>query len=501
MPVDFVIGIDSSTTACKAIIWDRYGNAIAEGRSPLPLVTLHPSWYEQSANDWWEAVVQSLRQACAAIDPSRLGAICITHQRETFVPVDKNGIPLRNGIVWMDERCRPLLPVLEQALAKDNFHRTTGKPLSVNLTIGKIAWLRQYEPDVFTRTERYLDVHAYIVYCLTGIYCTGWGCADPTGLFDMLHNKWALQLAEAVGVHADQLPAAFPPGTVLGKVTPSAANKCGIPSGLPVVAGIGDGQMGGLGVNITHPGDAYLALGTSVVSGAYSENYLTHPSFRTMYGGIPDTYLLETALMGGGYTLHWFHEHIAHPGIDYEREAAELPPGSEGLLLVPYWNSVLGPYWDAAASGIVVGWRGMHTTTHLYRSILEGIALEQRLSTLGVEITTGQKVTRFIAVGGGSRSRLWCQIIADVTGKQVFRTNTTEAAALGAGILAACTVGWYSDIRQAAQAMSRYLPDPFQPDPERYELYSRIYEQVYSHLFPSLQPFIDRIPNIFDKNG
>ena len=501
MPLDYVIGIDCSTTACKAIIWDRQGHAIAEGRSPLPLLTPNPSWYEQPANAWWVAMVQALRQACALFDTSHLGAICITHQRETFVPVDRSGAPLRNGIVWMDERCRSLLPALEQALDKDNFHRTTGKPLSVNLMVGKIAWLRQFEPEVFTRTEHYLDVHAYLVYCLTGKYCTGWGCADPTGLFDMLRNNWAFQLAEEVGVHADQLPDAFPPGTILGTVTPDAAKECGIPSGLPVVAGIGDGQMGGLGVNITQPGDAYLALGTSVVSGAYSVDYVTHPSFRTMYGGVPNTYLLETALMGGGYTLTWFHENIAQPGMDYEREAAKLPPGSQGLLLVPYWNSVLGPYWDAAASGIVVGWRGMHSTVHLFRSILEGIAFEQRLCTSGVEKVTGHNTNRFIVIGGGARSTLWCQIIADVTGTQVVRADTTEAAALGAGILAACAVGWYPNVREAVNVMSHLLPDTFTPDPKRHEFYSKIFEQVYCHLFPALQPFIDQIPNLIEKNG
>jgi xylulokinase len=317
----------------------------------------------------------------------------------------------------------------------------------------------------------------------------------------MLHNNWAFTLAEDIGLRADQLPEAYPPGTILGNVTHSAATECGIPSGLPVIAGIGDGQMGGLGVNITQPGDAYLALGTSVVSGTYCESYITHPSFRTMYGGIPYTYLLETALLGGGYTLNWFHEHIAHPGLDYEREAQEIPPGSQGLLLVPYWNSVLGPYWDAAASGIIVGWRGIHNTTHLYRSILEGIAFEQRLCTSGVEIATGRAVKKFIAVGGGSRSSLWCQIFADVTGKQVQQANTTEAAALGAGILAAYAIGWYSDIPSAAQAMSRLLLESFQPNSERYEFYSKIYCDVYSYLFPALQPYLDRMPNLYEKSG
>jgi xylulokinase len=501
MPVDFVIGIDSSTTACKAIVWDKHGNPIAEGRFPIPLITPQPNWHEQSAADWWIATVQALRQACSTIDTSRLGAICITHQRETFVPVDNKAIPLRNGIVWMDERCRPLLPSLEQSIGKDTFHRTTGKPLSVNLTIGKIAWLHQYEPDIFSRTALYLDVHAYLVHQLTGMYRTGWGCADPTGLFDMNQHDWAYSLAESIGIRADQLPQAYPPGTILGTVTPSASQECGIPAGIPVVAGIGDGQMGGLGVNITRPGDAYLALGTSVVSGAYSENYVTHPSFRTMYGGISNTYLLETALMGGGYTLNWFQDNFSHSGIDYEQEAAKLPTGSHGLILVPYWNSVLGPYWDAAASGIIVGWRGMHTTVHLYRSILEGIAFEQRLATSGVELATGQEIKRYIVVGGGARSNLWCQIIADVTGKQVYRANTTEAAALGAGILAASAVGWYSDACHAAQAMSRIVTEPFQPDPEQHELFSRIYSEIYLHLYPTLRPFIDKIPDLYDKTS
>jgi xylulokinase len=319
---------------------------------------------------------------------------------------------------------------------------------------------------------------------------------DPTGLFDMLHDKWAYSLAEKVGVSALQLPEAFPPGAVLGTVTRAAADECGIPPGIPVIAGIGDGQMGGLGVNITQPGDAYLALGTSVVSGAYSDTYVTHPAFRTMYGGVPHTFMLETALMGGGFTISWFQEKYAQPGVDYEREAVGVPPGSPGLILVPYWNSVLGPYWDAAATGIVVGWRGIHTPAHLYRAILEGIAYEQRVCTSGVEQANNQSVRKYIAVGGGARSNLWCQIIADITGKNVYRSSTTEAASLGAAILAAWAIGWYPDIPQAARAMAQIMPDPFTPDTKNHDLYNQIYEEVYCHLFPALQPFIDRIPNI-----
>ena len=435
-------------------------------------------------------------------------ALCIAHQRETFVPIDEQDQPLTNGIVWMDERARELLPGLEQALGQDNFHRLTGKRLSVNLTIAKIAWLKEYRPDIFARTCKYLDVHSFLVHRLTGLYSTGWGCADPTGMFDIQSNCWAETLLSRVGIRLDQLPEVYPPGTIVGTVIPSAAEACGLPAGLPVAAGFGDGQASGLGVNITSPGDAYLSLGTSVISGIYSDQYVFNPAFRTMTGGISGSYLLETVLLGGGYTLSWFMEKMAgQPGQDiaqlqdyYDQAASKLPPGSAGLVVVPYWNSVLGPYWDPAASGIIVGWRGVHQLSHLYRAILEGLAFEQRLGTLGVEKALGQSVQRYIAMGGGAQSKLWRQIIADVTNKPVFRAAATDTAALGAGILAASAAGCFTNTRQAAQEMTHILPQPTEPDSSRYDFYNRLFEEVYRPLFPALQHYLERLASLSNYN-
>ena len=186
-----VIGLDCSTTASKAVVWDCHGNAIAKGHSSLSLLTPQAGWHEQSAEAWWTSTVQAIRQAVSQVEGSRLKALCIAHQRETFVPVDKQGQPLINGILWMDERAHELLPGLEQLFGQENFHRITGKHLSVNLTIAKIAWLKEHQPDIFVRTYKYLDVHSFLVHRLTGLYRTGWGCADPTGMFDMQNNCWA----------------------------------------------------------------------------------------------------------------------------------------------------------------------------------------------------------------------------------------------------------------------------------------------------------------------
>ena len=499
-----VVGLDCSTTACKAIVWDCQGKLIAKGYSSLALLTPRPAWHEQPAESWWTSMIGALRQAVSQVDAGRLKALCIAHQRETFVPLDEQNRPLMNGILWMDERARELLRSLEQTLGPEKFHRLTGKRLSVNLTIAKIAWLKQHRPEVFAKAHKYLDVHGFLVHRLTGYYRTSWGCVDPTGLFDMQNNCWAVSLLDQVNLRLDQFPEVFPPGTILGVLTPASAKACGLPVGLPVVAGIGDGQASGLGVNITAPGDAYLSLGTSVISGTFSDRYSFDPAFRTMSGGVPGSYLLETVQLGGGYTLAWFLEKIAsQPDQDvaqlqnfYDQAASAVPPGSAGLVVVPYWNSVLGPYWDPFASGIMVGWRGFHKLSHLYRAILEGVAFEQYLGTLGVEKALGQPVKRYIAIGGGAQSDLWCQIIADITNKPVFRATTTEAAALGAGILAATAVGCYTDARQAAQEMTRILPQPFEPDGLRHAFYKRLFEEVYHPLFPALQLYLDRLAQI-----
>jgi xylulokinase len=490
MTQDLIIGIDSSTTACKAIVWDRHGNPLGEGRCPIALSTPQTGWHEQNARDWWAALCTALRQAVSQIDARHLAGLSITHQRETFVPVTPTGEPLCPGILWMDERAASLLPEVGDLLGRERFHRITGKPLSVNLTLPKIAWLKRHRPEVFAAAAVYMDVHAYLVYHLTGETRTGWGCACPTGMFDLTRHTWATELLTPLEIRLEQMPEAYPPGAILGTVTPEAAAATGLPTGLPIVAGLGDGQAAGLGVNATNSDEAYLALGTSVASGTFGPRFVTDKAFRTMIGG--EAYLLETALLGGGYTLHWFRqfmrlEETALSQQTLDEQAAAIPPGSDGLMLVPYWNSVLGPYWDAAASGIVVGWRGIHRPAHLYRAILEGLAYEQRLNTEGVEAALGNRVERYIAVGGGANNALWLQIIADITGKAILRATTNESAALGAGILAAAGVGLYADIRQAAAAMTHRQPTACLPDPARHERYSRLYEGVYRGLFPALQ--------------
>ncbi len=498
MKKDLVIGVDISTTSCKAIVWDIKGVQVSLGRADIPMVRPELGWHEQKAGDWWDGLAKALRIAIKDIDTQGLAGMCICPQRETFVPVSQAGEPLRNAILWMDIRARSLMPKLEKDIGRQHFHNITGKPLSGNLTVLKINWLREYEPEIFGQTRKFVDVAAYLNFKLTGEWGTGWGIADPTGLFDMRHNCWSGDILGYLRLTTSHMVPCYPTGFVLGKVLDTASQFCGLPPGLPVIIGLGDGQAGGLGLNITQSGDCYLSLGTSVVSGTYTEQYITDRAFRTMVSGVPGGYSMETVILGGTYTVDWFMNNFASD-LSIEQlgdQIKDLPPGSEGLVLIPYWNSVLNPYWDPKASGIVFGWRGHHEPCHLYRAILEGIAFELRLHFEGVGSALGEEISRLVVMGGGANNDHWCQIIANVIGMDLERTRTTEATALGAGIIAAVGAGLFENFRSAASEMSGKTKDRFAPDPTVHNQYLDLYRDVYKGLYPAIRKYSTRLAEI-----
>jgi xylulokinase len=414
-------------------------------------------------------------------------------------------MPLRNAILWNDERCLRQVSFLEEEVGGTKLHTITGKPLSMLPALPKMIWLGQNEPEIMSRIQKFLEPHAFLVHRLTGQFRTSLASADPMGLIDMKKRQWAEDLIRGLGFRSDQLPELDEPGEILGRVSSQAAASTGLPEGLPVVAGGGDGQCAGLGANVTKTSRAYLIMGTAVIGGAYSGEYTTSRAYRTLNAPIPGAFYLETCIKGGVFTVAWFIERFADelakpwlassPEELLERAAAKVPPGSLGLMLVPYWHNVMSPYWDPAASGITIGWHGAHGPAHFYRAILEGIAFEQRLAGDGMLEAQNHAFKQYVILGGGSKSDLWCQIMSDVTGLPVVRSATAEATCLGAGILAAAASGWYEDINAAAEAMTG-TTDIFRPELERTQVYDQLFREVYRPLFPAIQPLVDRLTEL-----
>jgi len=500
-----VIGVDSSTTSCKVIAWDRRGRAVAEGRAAYPTNNPRSGWYEQDAELWWSSFCRATTELFRAVSPGRIEALSISNQRESIVAVDRDGSPLRPAILWLDERSAEQLGRLDRIVGRDRLHRISGKPLCMLPSLPKLLWMAENEAEIFSRAACFLEPHAFLVQRLIGRRLTSLACADPTGLVDMRAGRWSKELLRVLGLNEDRLPELKPPGEILGVVSGSAAAQSGLPAGLPVVAGAGDGQCSGLGAGVTGPQTAYLNMGTGVIGGFYSAEYRIDPAFRTLYAPFAGSYYLETVIQGGVFTVAWFVNKFASeldkPWLPasveqlLEQGAADVPAGAEGLLLIPYWLSALNPYWDPDATGVMIGWRGDHGPQHFYRAILEGIAYEQRLATERVLTAGVADFEEFRVVGGGSRSELWCRIMADTTGRPLALCSHSEASALGAGMLAATAAGWYENGRKAAEAMSasglRYLPDR-----QNQKFYQRIYTEVYRKLFPATRRLVDRLSEI-----
>jgi sugar (pentulose or hexulose) kinase len=482
-----VVAVDLSTTACKAIVFGPDGSIAASARVPIASSTPRPGWQEQDPADWWRATREALARVASAVDPAQLRALAVTHQRETFVCLDRDGVPVRPAILWLDTRAR----AQAEAVGSAEIHEITGRPPSSTPTFYKLLWLQEHEPDVLPRTDMVADVHAFLVHELTGRWVTSWASADPTGLVDVRAFRYAPSLLATAGLDEGRLPALVAPGRVIGEITPHAAEATGLPPGLPVVAGAGDGHCAGLGAAVCAPGQVYLNLGTAVTLGVHSDHHLTGLAFRTLSSPIAGRWTLEAALASGVHSVEWFRaailrDHSAAALERIEAEAADVPVGAGGLLFLPYLVRAETPHWDPAARGAWVGLRDHHGLGHLYRALLEGIAYEQRAVLELIERDTATATTRLRLMGGGANSRLWVQLIADIFEHEVEVTEHRETTALGAAALAAAGVGveGQTDVAETARRMSQgwRAVAPVPTDAPRYRRRFEAYRQLYPAL-------------------
>ncbi len=484
-----VIGLDSSTQSTKAIAWTAAGEAVAEGRAPIPLFNPRLDCFEQDPLDWWEACVIALKDCVTQVGAERIEALAISNQRETIAFLDAAHDPVYPAITWLDERSRAQVASFSESFGAERIHRITGRPVDITPCLYRLVWMRENEPEIYARTAHFVDVQSYLIQRLAGgPYKTGWTSADPMGLFDMEAKCWSAELLNALEIDVAQLPEAHPPGTEMGRISPEAADLTGLKAGIPIYAAGGDGQCAGLGTNCVQPDRAYINLGTAVVSGVWSPDYRIGPAWRTEIAAQGEGYIFENCLRSGTFLVDWFVDRFMPGGRSdpeifsrLEAEALEVPIGSNGLLIQPYWSGVMDPHWDTSARGVILGLSGSHGAAQIYRAILEAITLDQVMRTRETERALGHPISHYVAIGGGAASPLWRQMLADASGKQVRISDTVEASALGAGMTAAYGAGWYPSIVAAAEAMSGETT-AIEPDAEkgaRYGALLDIYRDLY----------------------
>lgn len=487
---DLVLTVDCSTTASKCVIWDLSGRAVSEGATEIPLSIPEMGWGEQDPKYWWQATRSSIKQALSSVDGSKVKAIAITHQRESFACLDEAGEPLRPAMLWLDNRATS--EVREFGTAE--VFETTGKPPNPTPAFYKLLWIKKNQPEVIANTKMVVDVHGYILNQLTGKYASSIPSADPLGVIDLKSGSYSTELISKIGLAIENFPTLYAPGEVIAGLRDNVATDLGLSPETVVVAGSGDGQAAGLGAGVIEPGKAYLNLGTGLIAGIYSQNYQKSVAYRAMAGSINGSFNYELFIGAGTYMVNWFKTNFAtdfqyndnESAEQYwQRQAAEIEIGCNGLFVIPYWNGALTPYWDSNARGVLVGFAGVHSKAHIYRAILEGIAYELRVCMELANQTLQTPVTEIIAMGGGSRSPLWNQMIADVLSIPVFVSKEEEATSLGAAMLAAYGNGSYDSIAEASKQMSA-SGAVYQPNKKLKPLYDVRFE-IYKAIYPALK--------------
>lgn len=492
------IGVDVGTSGTKAIAMNTEGTLLASALKEYPLHSPKPNWAEQDPADWRKAALAALAELAAKVDANEVVAIGLTGQMHGSVFLDGDNNVLRNALLWCDQRTAAQCDAItEKAGGEAALVDMVANPALTGFTAPKILWLRDNEPELFEKTRKVLLPKDYIRWVLTGEYATDVADASGTLLFDVKNRCWHTGLMSLLGLDADLMPRSYEGPEVTGTLLPDIAAQTGLPAGIPVVAGGGDQAAGGVGCGIVRPGVVSSSLGTSGVVFAFADSVCADPQGRvhTFCHAVPGKWHVMGVMLSAGGALQWFRNTLckeerdkaAETGRDayeYITEAAgAVPPGAEGLLFLPYLTGERTPHKDPYAKGAFIGLSLRHDKSYMARAVLEGVAFGMR-DSLDIMREMGVQLTVSRASGGGARSALWRQIMADTGRIAIARINVDEGPAYGAAILAGVGAGCYGTVEQACDAIIRET-DRVQPDEDNaraYDAWLVEYRNAYASL-------------------
>ena len=503
-PMKVVLGIDVGTTAVKAMLVGSDGVALAEAEVEHPVSVPRPGWSEQRPEMWWRSAVQAVRKALHSADRGghrpEIAAIGISGQMHSSVFLDGDGEVIRPALLWNDVRTSSQCRYILDKMGLDGLHKTAANLPLEGFTAPKLLWMRENEPDNYTRLRTLLLPKDYIRYRLSGEYATEPSDAAGTLLYDVRRRVWSEPILQALEVDTGILPDVVESSEVSGVVTAEAAGVTGIPSGIPIVGGGADNAAGAVGGGATDSSVMQVSIGTSgaVVLPASEPQVAPDMNLHTFCHAVPNMWYLMGVILSAGSALRWLRDAIA-AGQSYDSltaEAENVPAGSDGLIFLPYLTGERTPHNDANARGAFFGLSFAHNTAHLTRAVIEGVCFAMRDS---LELMRQQGIipNEVRAIGGGSRSRTWLQTLSNIFGLPIAVVHPYGGAAYGAALLAAVGCGMYDTIDDAVRsgitAEISALPDAnlSAEYDELYGAYRRLYPAIKGE-FASLAAFAAR---------
>jgi xylulokinase len=487
-----LIGVDIGTGGVRCLAIDEEGQVLAAAGETYPAHSPQPGWSEQEPEHWWKATRNVIKSTAAQV-PGDVAAVGLAGQMHGAVFLDRNDDVIRPALLWNDQRTAAQCEAITELVGADRLKEITGNPALTGFQAPKMLWLKEAEPDSYSRVAGVLLPKDFVRLRLTGDHATDVSDASGTLLLDLRRRSWSSLILDALEIPPAWLPPVFESPQPAGTISKQHSEELGLAAGIPVAAGAGDNAAAAVGVGVVMPGLGSCSIGTSGVMFAHADAPQFDPSGRvhTFCHAVPGRYHHMGVTLSAGGALRWWRDVAGTADFDPLMELAEtVAPGAEGLLFLPYLTGERTPHLDPRARAAFVGLTARHGPAHMTRAVVEGVAFSLR-DSLEIMVGLGIDVREIRATGGGARSKFWRQVLADVLGRPIVRTAVDEGPAYGAALLAGVSVGMFDTVEQACGVV-KLRPETSDPDTVRARLYDEYYS-VYRSLYPAAAPAMHRL--------
>lgn len=487
----YIIAIDLGTTHCKAVTVDEYAKTIQSFKSTVNSIQPQEGYHEQNAEEIFQTVLQLIKQSLQNIDQKDVACISFSAAMHSLLAIDEIGIPLMNAITWADTRSKKYAQQLRNSEKGKNIYRQTGTAIHAMSPLCKIIFIKNEQPELFAKANKFISIKEYIFYKLFGKFIVDVGIASSSGLYDIYNNCWYKQALDVDGMDESKLSTIVAATHFETELTPPMQQLLQLHQSIPFVCGGNDGCLANLGCGSLETNEAALTIGTSgAVRVTIPKPKITEGNGLFKYLLTDKMYVTGGPTNNGGIALQWFSENFLQTkitdaeGLNKVLEiATKAPAGSDGVYFLPYLFGERAPVWDEDACGIFYGLRMHHTKEHLTRAVVEGISFTLLQIIKNIEATS-ISIEKIYASGIVTQSEWWMQLLADITGKQILLSDGSDASAMGAAFIGMYATGLINDLYSVKAFVK--TKKVYSPDEKLHKYYSNSYK-IYASLYPGMQ--------------
>jgi xylulokinase len=488
----YFIGVDIGTTSVKILAIDEKGSVAKSTCRDYPIYFPKPLWSEQNPEDWWQQTLNGLKELLEGLNKDEVKAVSFSGQMHGLVTLDENDQVIRPAILWNDQRTEKECRYLNDEIGQKTISEWTGNLALTGFTAPKLLWLKENEPGNFARIKKIMLPKDYVAYKMSGVFATDMSDASGTLYLDVKSRVWSKPMLDLIGISESQLPKLYESYEVIGSISKAAANELGLNDTVSIIIGGGDQAVAAIGGGVVGSGACSLSLGTSGVVFASTNNFFVdeNNSLHSFCHANGKYHQMGVTLAAAASLKWWVEEVNKSNDFDGLLSEAEEAAIDDNVFYLPYLMGERTPHNDPYCRGTFIGMNMTHQRKHLTRAVLEGVAFSLR-DTFEIMKAMGIGISVISINGGGAKSKLWCEIIADALNVRVVKLNANEGPAYGAAILAAVGYGLFNSVEAACESFIK-VTESIEPNEINVELYNKKYEK-FREIYPATKELFKKL--------